>query len=65
MIDGVRQVLDEAGRSAAEVQLLIHGTTLATNALIERKGAKTALLTSQGFRDILEMGTRSGSRTTI
>jgi len=56
VIDGVRQVLDEAGRSAAEVQLLIHGTTLATNALIERKGAKTALLTSQGFRDILEMG---------
>ncbi len=56
VIEGVRQVLDQAGQSAAQVQLLIHGTTLATNALIERKGAKTALLTSQGFRDILEMG---------
>ena len=36
--------------------MLIHGTTLATNALIERKGAKTALLTTAGFRDVLEMG---------
>ena len=38
-----------------EVDLIIHGTTLATNALIERKGAKTALLTTEGFRDVVEI----------
>src|SRR5262245_18862762 len=53
---GVRALLDEAGAPAAEVRTLIHGTTLATNALIERKGAKTALLTTEGFRDALEIG---------
>ena len=41
---------------AGEVGCFIHGTTLATNALIERKGARTALLTTAGFRDVLEMG---------
>jgi N-methylhydantoinase A len=39
----------------SDVQLIIHGTTLATNALIERKGAKTALLTTEGFRDVVEI----------
>jgi N-methylhydantoinase A len=38
------------------VAVLVHGTTLATNALIERKGARTALLTTQGVRDVLETG---------
>ena len=38
---------------------MIHGTTLATNAVIERKGARTALLTTQGFRDVLAMGNES------
>ena len=37
------------------MRLIIHGTTLATNALIERKGAKTALLTTEGFRDVVEI----------
>jgi N-methylhydantoinase A len=41
---------------AEEVSLFMHGTTLATNALIERKGARTAFVTTQGMRDILEMG---------
>ena len=41
--------------SARRGQLIIHGTTLATNALIERKGAKTALLTTEGFRDVIEI----------
>lgn len=45
-----------AGVQANEVQHLIHGTTLVTNAMIERKGAKTALLTTQGFRDSIEIG---------
>ncbi len=52
---GVELVLGEAGVEAAAVQLLIHGTTLATNAIIERKGARTALIVTEGHRDALEM----------
>jgi N-methylhydantoinase A len=57
--DGVlaiaRAVIAEARIAPADVRLIIHGTTLATNALIERKGAKTALLTTEGFRDVVEI----------
>src|ERR1700683_2583542 len=57
--DGVlailRSVIGEAGIAPGDVRLIIHGTTLATNALIERKGAKTALLTTEGFRDVVEI----------
>ncbi len=56
VMQGIEQVLQLSGSHAADVQIVIHGTTLATNALIERKGAKTAFLTTGGFRDILEMG---------
>jgi len=56
MLAGVAQALAAAGLKPGDVGVLIHGTTLATNALIERKGAKTALLTTAGFRDVLEMG---------
>jgi N-methylhydantoinase A len=59
LIDGVMLLLEEAGVAPAEVGLIVHGTTLATNALIERRGAKTALLTTEGFRDVLELGTES------
>ena len=48
-------IIAEAGIKPGDVQLIIHGTTLTTNALIERKGAKTALLTTEGFRDVLEI----------
>jgi N-methylhydantoinase A/oxoprolinase/acetone carboxylase beta subunit len=54
---GVREVAESLGASPAEVSTLIHGTTLVSNTLIERKGAKTALITTRGFRDILEMRT--------
>ena len=61
--EGVRQALAQAmeacGAAPAQVGLVIHGTTLATNALIERKGARTALVTTEGFRDSIEMGTES------
>ncbi|MCL4301980.1 MAG: hydantoinase/oxoprolinase family protein [Anaerolineae bacterium] len=50
------ETLRQAGVDPAEVQHLVHGTTLVTNAIIERKGAATALLTTQGFRDSLEIG---------
>jgi len=53
---GVVTLLREAGAAPAQVRSLIHGTTLATNALIERKGAKTALLATAGFRDAVEIG---------
>jgi N-methylhydantoinase A len=56
VLEGVRQLLATAGVAPQDVGLFIHGTTLATNALIERKGARTALLTTEGFRDVLAMG---------
>ena len=49
-------VLEQSATAPRDVDVLVHGTTLATNALIERKGARTAFLTTRGFRDILEMG---------
>ena len=55
VLTGVRQVLEDAGADPADVGLVLHGTTLATNALIERRGAVTALLTTAGHRDALEM----------
>ncbi len=59
VLEGVRQVLAAAGLAPADIALAIHGTTLATNALIERKGARTALLTTEGFRDVLALGNES------
>jgi N-methylhydantoinase A len=55
VLSGIDQVLKQAGMAASQVGLIIHGTTLATNALIERSGAVTALLTTRGHRDALEM----------
>jgi N-methylhydantoinase A len=55
VIEAIRQVLEEAGLRPADLSIIIHGTTLATNAIIERKGAKTALLTTEGFRDTIEI----------
>ena len=55
VIEGTRAILAQADIPASSLNLVIHGTTLATNALIERKGARTALLTTAGFRDSLEI----------
>jgi N-methylhydantoinase A len=55
VIAGTAIVLEEAGLRHRDLDLVIHGTTLATNAIIERKGAKTALLVTGGFRDSIEM----------
>ena len=55
VLEGITTVLDRAGVAPSEIGLIIHGTTLATNALIERRGANTALLTTEGHRDALEM----------
>jgi N-methylhydantoinase A len=59
VIEGVQAALNGAGLRPNDVGFMIHGTTLATNALIERKGARTALLTTEGFRDTIELGTES------
>jgi N-methylhydantoinase A len=55
VLEGITTVMDRAGVAPSEIGLIIHGTTLATNALIERRGANTALLTTEGHRDALEM----------
>jgi N-methylhydantoinase A len=54
--NGLRQLLDLAGVPGSQVAYLGHGTTVATNIVIERRGAKTGLLTTKGFRDVLELG---------
>src|SRR5206468_3605751 len=54
VIEGIGRVLADAGVRHEQVELIIHGTTLATNAIIERRGARTALLATAGFRDTLE-----------
>jgi N-methylhydantoinase A len=55
IMKGTKALLDRGAISPAEVDIIVQGTTLATNAIIERKGAKTGLITTLGFRDILEM----------
>ena len=55
LMQGVGQILEQSGIRPGDIDLVVHGTTLATNALIERKGAKTALITTEGHRDTLEM----------
>src|ERR1700730_13890554 len=56
---GIKEVLNDASLRPGAVGIIIHGTTLATNALIERTGARTALLTTEGFRDTIELGPES------
>ncbi len=55
VLAGIDLILADTGTAPGELGLIIHGTTLATNAIIERKGARTALLVTSGFRDSIEM----------
>jgi N-methylhydantoinase A len=59
---GVLAALDEAGVPFDQLMLVVHGTTTTTNALLERKLARTGLITTQGFRDVLELGRRTRPR---
>ena len=59
IIEGMHKVCEKAGIHPSDIGQIIHGTTLATNALIERRGAKTAFITTKGFRDVIEMRTES------
>ena len=56
-LEGLAQIVSDAGLTPGDIGEIVHGTTLVTNALIERKGAKLGLITTAGFRDVLEMGT--------
>ncbi len=56
VLNGINQLLIEAQLAPEDIRYVVHGTTLITNTLIERKGAKTALLATAGFRDAIEIG---------
>ena len=56
IVRGASELMAAAGIGAADLGELIHGTTVATNAILERRGARTGLLTTAGFRDLLEIG---------
>ena len=60
---GVKQILAEANEDASAVRRFLHGTTIATNAVLERKGARVALFTTEGFEDVLEIGRMKRSST--
>ena len=55
---GLLHALEKANLQPGELDAILHGTTIATNAVIERKGARCALITTRGFRDLLELGRR-------
>ncbi|WP_241911843.1 hydantoinase/oxoprolinase family protein [Telmatospirillum siberiense] len=59
LLDGIAILLAQANLRPEDVGLIVHGTTLATNALIERRGVRTGLLTTEGFRDVLDLGSES------
>jgi len=56
---GVLSALDETGAKLTEIDLIVHGTTTTTNAVLERKLSRTGLITTRGFRDVLELGRRT------
>ena len=56
VVEGVRKIVEKYGLSYEDVDRFIHGTTVATNAILEGRGARTALITTRGFRDLLEIG---------
>ena len=56
VVGGVRKIVEKYGLSYEDVDRFIHGTTVATNAILETRGARTALITTKGFRDLLEIG---------
>ena len=55
LLDGLLTLLERASLVAGEAEAVVHGTTVATNAILEYRGARTALITTRGFRDVLEI----------
>ena len=62
VIEGLRLALRQAGTGYADIEILVHGTTVATNALLQRRGSKAALITTAGFRDVLHIQRQSRPR---
>ena len=62
VIEGLRLALRQAGTDYADIEILVHGTTVATNALLQRRGSKAALITTAGFRDVLHIQRQSRPR---
>src|SRR5213592_5275447 len=56
LVDGISSGVDKAGSDYASASLFLHGSTVAINTMLERTGAKTALVTTEGFRDVYEIG---------
>jgi N-methylhydantoinase A len=56
VVSGIAEICEEASIAPSEIDLLVHGTTIATNALLEYDGARTGLITTRGFRDVLHIG---------
>src|SRR6188768_3785904 len=56
LVDGISSGVEKAGSDYAAVNLFLHGSTIAINTMLERTGAKTALVTTDGFRDVYEIG---------
>src|SRR2546428_6842435 len=56
VVTGLKSLFERLAISGAELSLAVHSTTLVTNTVLERKGARTALITTKGFRDVLEIG---------
>ncbi len=59
ILDGIESAAEQAGVRLADISQVVHGTTLVTNALIQRRGARTAFITTDGFRDVIEMRTEN------
>lgn len=55
-VQGIVEVCEQAGAEHGDVEQILHGTTVATNALIEHEGATTGMLTTEGFRDVIHVG---------
>ena len=55
LVEGVKGLVDRAGVGKGEILFLIHGTTVATNTILQRRGARTAFITTEGFRDVLHI----------
>ena len=63
LIDGVMAAAQQVGFAPADIRLLLHGTTIATNAVLQRRLPSGALITTEGFEDVLEIGRHAGVST--
>ncbi len=63
IIDGLREVFRDTGVTGADIVEVLHGTTVASNPVLELKGARTGLLTTKGFRDVLDATSRDSQQS--